>query len=171
MHPRDTRYTLVTHEQYAACERFRATETDVPPHDWGFPVVMAQRDGHILGYLGTYDERGDVVAGPLVMPRVLPRMQRVWVMLRLLEALEPVFQACGVTSYWMTADATDTHYCDILGRLGLVEVHRVTHEGSTYVWFLRQIYAAFPVETVPVNPLAFPDLVRLADTDDEEVPF
>jgi len=168
MYARDTRYTLVTHEQYAACERFRALETDTPPHDWGFPVVQAQRDGQLLGYLGTYDERGDVVAGPLAVRRDLSALRKGLVMLRLLEALEAVFQTCGVTSYWMTADAVDTHYCRILGRLGLVEVQRVTHEGATYVWFLRQIY---PVETAPVIPLAFPDLVPLADTDDEEVPF
>jgi hypothetical protein len=108
MTPRETQYFLVTEpEHYGACRAF-AKEQGVSAK-FGWPTVVAVRDGEFVGLLSTLRRSESIYAGPLVLS---PKAKHITV-LRLIEAYEQVLQSMGASYYWF---GTETPQMDALAQ-------------------------------------------------------
>ena len=94
MHPSNTMYRLAT----AADEPELLTwpEGLLPRR---FPTVIAERDGEIIGYLGTHDRDDCILAGPMEV-RLENERAKGLVALRLIEAYETVLLHAGIEFYF-----------------------------------------------------------------------
>lgn len=94
MHPDSTLYRL-------------STPADEPslyamPHGLvarRFPTIVAERDGEVIGYLGTHDDDAAIVAGPMDIALESDRAKGI-VALRLIQAYETVLIHAGVDHYF-----------------------------------------------------------------------
>lgn len=94
MYPAHTIYRLAVIEDLPACNAILEAQFG---QSWplGFPTVVAERDGEILGLLSTNTEcNWALMAGPLALKR--PSFITV---MRLCEAYEVVLRKMGVTRY------------------------------------------------------------------------
>lgn len=93
MHPTGrTRYRLATDEDQEQIRNFNQQEGDDP----GWPTVVAERDGEILGYLATHRQGDQIMAGPLAIKE---GRNRGVLALRICQAYENVLKAIGIVSY------------------------------------------------------------------------
>jgi len=98
----------------------------------GWPVVVAEEDGRVIGFLGTYPQEDVLMAGPLV----IEGSKRMFVFLRLAEAYENVLRAAGVTQYLFTVEkSNEKHLKRIEGFEGVTKVR----ETDDRVSFVRKI--------------------------------
>jgi hypothetical protein len=67
----------------------------------GWPVVVAERKGKIIGFLGTQDRKEMVVAGPLEVAI----KNKGFVVMRLIEAYDNLMRSLGMKEYWFSVDA------------------------------------------------------------------
>ena len=101
MHPVKTRYRLARPEDDYFMDLME--HGDVPRR---FPTVVAERDGHIVGFLAT-DARADFIcAGPLSVSPDAAQSRGILAM-RLIQAYEAVLlQAQGVEGYYFMGAST-----------------------------------------------------------------
>lgn len=66
-----------------------------------FPTVVAERDGEIIGYLGTHDRHDVILAGPMDICLESERAKGV-IASRLIQAYETVLLLAGVDFYFYT---------------------------------------------------------------------
>jgi len=104
MRPAHTKYYMAaTDAEYAACLAM-AEAQDVGEIPRDMPLVYADREGRIVGWLGTrLTDDGVVLVTPLVLSAAL--MTGRIVLLRLLEALERVLPLLGIHDYAFALDA------------------------------------------------------------------
>lgn len=94
MHPSKTIYRLAAPEDTLACNALLEAQFG---QSWplGFPTIVAERDGEILGLLSTNTEcQWALMAGPLAL-----KHPSFIIVLRLCEAYEVALQLMGVTRY------------------------------------------------------------------------
>lgn len=82
--------------------------------DFTFPVVVAVRDGEIIGFVATQPRDDAIVAGPLV----IEGGPNPFIFLRLAEAYENVLRAAGVKVYLHTIDKGREKHVEMMERLG-----------------------------------------------------
>lgn len=94
MHPHTTQYRLAN----SADEPELLTWPDgmLPRR---FPTIVAERDGEIIGYLGTHDRNDCIMAGPMEV-RLENERAKGAIALRLIEAYEIVLLHAGVEFYF-----------------------------------------------------------------------
>lgn len=78
-----------------------------------FPTVVAERDGQIIGFLGTHDRRDAILAGPLEVELPSGRHRAV-VAMRLIQAYENVLTLAGIDHYFYVAEPGQ--WADAAGR-------------------------------------------------------
>jgi len=94
-----TTYRLATQpDDYDTCRLF-------VPGKFGFPTILAERDGELLGFLGTHPRDDAVVVGPIFVRE--DKRGTGFIALRLIESYEKVLHAAGVSEYLLSADPED----------------------------------------------------------------
>jgi hypothetical protein len=93
------------------------------PHkgDFGFPTVVAERDGEIIGFVSTWPTDEAIVAGPLV----IEGGRNPFLFLRLAEGYENVLRAAGVKCYLHHIDKENEKHVDFMERLGFTRWREV----------------------------------------------
>lgn len=105
-------YRIATKKDYRTLHAFMA-EQEAERNTLGFPTVLAEKDGEILGLLGTLVKSNLIIAGPLVIKKDRPRY---FTIIRLVEAYEAAMLSLGVTSYiFGTSDPKFLQYAKELG--------------------------------------------------------
>jgi hypothetical protein len=136
MIPRDTTYRLAhAPRDYARCHTLMREEG--PPVKLGWPTVLAERDGKVIGFVSTQPRRDALVAGPLVLNGT-PRPGIV--VMRLAEAYDLVMRKAGVTSYLFHVDTDNAKWLEILKGLGGAagfEILGTSDSGGT--WLKRRL--------------------------------
>ena len=87
--------------------------------DFGFPTVVAERGGKVIGFVATRPDERAVIAGPLV----IEGGPNPFVFLRLAEAYENVLRAAGVKAYLHQIDKSRPEHVGFMERLGFVRWH------------------------------------------------
>jgi len=90
MRPRKTKYRLAQRGDYRKAHKLTGWKARM-----SWPTVVAERDGELIGVIGTHARRDAVVAGFLYAPHPI-------VALRLIEAYERVLRLAGVREYWFS---------------------------------------------------------------------
>ena len=116
---------------YKRCRALMAEFQEPVP--LSFPTVLAERDGHLIGFLATQPRKEAVVAGPLML-----RERSPFVTLRLLEAYDNVMRAAGIAAYHFFVKAANAEWRGQIERLGMQPWH-VDDDG---VWYRRTLKAA-----------------------------
>lgn len=128
MHPASTRYRL---ESSADAAQIAALPGGLVPRK--FPTVVAEREGRILGFLGTHDREDCILAGPLGV-RDREGRSRAIIAWRLLQAYEVVLAHAGVSAYYFTTD--DPHWAGAIVRSGLAQPYAADEELR---YFIRRV--------------------------------
>jgi len=97
----------------------------------GWPTVVAEENGRVVGFLSTHKVAGALLAGPLV----IEGSHRPWVFIRLVEAYETVLRAAGVTVYAFRVDKSNEKQVERLDRLGIERIS----EGDTFISYKREL--------------------------------
>lgn len=97
MFPRSTKYRLATSpNDYKACRALFAENHGADPdHSLTFPTVLAERNGEVVGFLSTWDDKKALIAGPLEVKGG----KNIFTFIRLIEAYENVMRSAGVTQF------------------------------------------------------------------------
>ena len=96
MHPTITEYRMALNKDMLSI--YENFELD---RHMGWPVVVAERKGKIIGFLGTQDRKEMVVAGPLEVAI----KNKGFVVMRLIEAYDNLMRSLGMKEYWFSVDA------------------------------------------------------------------
>lgn len=132
MRPRDTIYRLAHGQKdLRACQAIaRARGLDVT---LGWPTVVADRRGEILGLLATRPSKKAVEAGPLVIATgvSLPALT----MMRLIEAYEVVLKRAQVRFYFFKVDYTNAAWDRMVKKCG----HQTYHQDGSGTIYRRAI--------------------------------
>lgn len=130
MIPRDTVYRLATTGDLRRCHALMRVQGQTATLSW--LTVIAERDGHLLGFLSTSLKKA-VVAGPMFIDASAAKPG--WVAMRLVEALENVLIAAGVTIYLFAVDKSNTPWRRTLEKVGIVPYQH----GDTVDWYQREL--------------------------------
>lgn len=95
-----TTYRLIGRKDYRAAHQFIASE-GFARSTLGFPTIVAEREGELIGLLGTVIKDNMILAGPLVIKSDRPRS---FTLVRLVEAYEAAMRHIGVKSYIFGSD-------------------------------------------------------------------
>jgi hypothetical protein len=122
MRPRDTIYRLAHGQRdLRACQAI-ARARGITDATMGWPTVVADRQGQLLGFLATTPSKKVVQAGPMVIaPGVaLPAL----IMMRLIEAYEVVLKRAGVTQWFFRVEYTNQGWDRMVKKCGHVAYHQ-----------------------------------------------
>jgi hypothetical protein len=97
----------------------------------GWPTVVAEEDGKVVGFLSTHKTKDALIAGPLV----IEGKHRPWVFLRLTEAYENVLRIAGVARYVFRVSKENDKHLERVRRIGIKELE----ETYTHVSFVREL--------------------------------
>jgi hypothetical protein len=130
MHPRETIYRLA-HGQ----RDFRACHALVPAQalTLGWPTIVADRRGEILGFLATRPSKKAVEAGPLVIAPAA--LRPAIIMMRLIEAYEVVLKQAGVQFWFFKVDFTNPIWDQMVKKCG----HEAYHQDGSGTIYRRAI--------------------------------
>lgn len=117
MRPLDTTYRLARpggefNRLYALAKRAGGR---IHKGDFGFPTIVAERDGKVIGFVATKPDDRAVIAGPLVIEG---EKGNPFVFLRLAEAYENVMRLVGVKVYLHAIDKGRPEHVAFMERLG-----------------------------------------------------
>jgi hypothetical protein len=98
MHPSSTNYKLATER-----DKFAIYDTFDLDRILGWPVVIAEREDKIIGFMGTQDRKDMIVAGPLEISLKI----KGFVAMRLIEAYDKLMRSFGVKEYLFSIDSKD----------------------------------------------------------------
>lgn len=141
MNPSKTTYRLMTQKDRKHCRSLMQKaafefRTDLLRSRLGFPTVVADRAGVLLGFISTVPSNTEIVAGPLVIDPAIKN--RGPTALHLLEAYDNLMRAAGVVEYLFWVDEANTYWLKILAKLDLT--HYATNNDQ--LWFKRPLWTA-----------------------------
>lgn len=139
MHARDTGYyCCTTSAEYRRCHAaLRAWGSDEPLR---FPTIYAERQGALMGVLGTTAHPQVICAGPLL---IAPTIRRpIFVAVRLLEVYESVLQRAGITAYTFGIAKEHPAWYRVACTMGAVP----TTETPTEWWLRRFLHGEWRAE-------------------------
>src|ERR671914_1764118 len=132
MLPRETHYRLAhSPRDYARCHALLRQHGPVVKLGW--PTVLAERRGEVLGFVSTRPDQRVIVAGPLVVNGT-PRPGIV--VMRLADAYDRVMRKAGVTSYLFHVEPGNARWLEMLRDLGAAsgfEVVAPAEDGGTWI--------------------------------------
>lgn len=132
MTPTSTLYRLKEPKDVQAIRRMWE-KSRLPKHATVFPEIVAERDGKVIGFLGTLKVDNAVVAGPLLLNG---KKQKAFTFLRLVEAYDRVLFMAGVKSYLFAIPEKMTEYQRLAEKIGLVPF---TVDADGDHWYERRI--------------------------------
>ena len=97
----------------------------------GWPVVVAERDGRVVGFLGTAARDDVLIAGPLV----IEGGRNPIMFLHLTEAYENVLRLASINSYYFTVDEGNFEQVARVKSLGIPQVG----QDKNKLIFLREL--------------------------------
>ena len=101
----------------------------------GWPVVVAEEDGKVVGFLATWPDEELLMAGPLV----IEGSKRMWMFIRLVEAYENVLRATGVKQYLFTVEKSNEKQLARIRKVADGFHLTQVRETDTHVSFLREL--------------------------------
>ena len=122
-----TDYRLAQAKDMIKCAEFTGNQ----PEDYLWPVVMAERDGELIGVRVTQNREDLVVAGPLRVSLGNPS----FVALRLIETYDTILNEKGIKAYYFSVDSQDTRWNQAILKTGV----EYKGEVNGYEWYVRQL--------------------------------
>lgn len=110
------------------------SEEDAKPKRLSFPTILAEREGELVGVLGTWPSDQAVVAGPIAV-RPLNGGNPSFLLLHLAEAYENILRAAGVKFYLTSSRSDNTTFLTTLEEIGF---ERYAEENDV-VWLRREL--------------------------------
>jgi hypothetical protein len=89
----------------------RIDEFDDRGHGYGFPTVVAERDGELVGYMSSRPDREDAIECNAI------KADSSMIALRLMEAYESILLAFDVRGYCFSMDKDDPGFVGVVMRL------------------------------------------------------
>lgn len=133
MTPRDTIYRLAHGQRdLRACHAI-ARARGLTDATMGWPTVVADRRGVLLGFLATRPSKKAVEAGPLAISPEAPRPAII--MMRLIEAYEVVLKRAGVQFFFFKIDHENEVWRRMVEKVG----HRAYHQDGAGTVYRRAI--------------------------------
>lgn len=131
MRPTNTTYRLARpggeyNALYAMMRR-----NGVPEQRLSWPVVVAERNDKLIGFLGTWDTANAIIAGPTV----IDGGRNMVVYLRLAEAYDNVMRLARISSYVFTVAKSNSAHVERVKRVGIKQIG----EDAEQVWFKREL--------------------------------
>ena len=131
MRPTSTTYRLArSGGEYNALYAMMMRE-GFPRQPLRWPVVVAERDNRVVGFLGTWDTPDAIIAGPAV----IAGGRNVLMMMRLAEAYENVLRLARISSYLITVERGNSAQVERVQRVGYKRIG----EDADHVWFKREL--------------------------------
>lgn len=133
MKPKETLYRLSKPGDSKTLKKIWAEHEAMfgKPKKLGWPTVVAERAGILLGFLSTDTSKKMLVAGPLI----LNGGSSTFTVLRLVEAYENVLRYTGTTNYYFHVDKTNERGLKMTRQLGMNEIDT----SPTGFWFKRDL--------------------------------
>lgn len=97
----------------------------------GWPVVVAEENGKVIGFLATYPTDEALIAGPLV----IEGSNRPFVFIRLVDAYENLLRAAGVSVYTFRVAKSNVNQ---IARVESVGLERIG-ETETQIIYKREL--------------------------------
>lgn len=120
-----TNYRLASKEDMLKVyDRFDLTERI------GWPVIVAERKGKIVGFLGTQDRDDAVVAGPLEIKLKV----KAFVLFKLIETYDLFMKAIGIKEYLFDVDKSESGWISQINDSGFCVP---MSEMDNHVWYKR----------------------------------
>jgi hypothetical protein len=134
MGPKETIYRLSQPQDIRACKKIWAEkEKDFgKPKKLGWPTIVAERNGKILGFLTTGVHTKFIVAGPLI----LNGGSSGFTTLRLVEAYEVVLRMAKVDGFFFSIDKTQEKWANIAREIIPTAEKK---SDKTHFWFYRKL--------------------------------
>ena len=98
------------------------------------PSIMALREGHLVGLLGTQNRSDGIIAGPLVID--LPGDNPVFLVFQLLELYDNAMRHLGVAFYNFAVEEQNTKNLEYVERA--LGINPIAHKDG-FVWFKREL--------------------------------
>jgi hypothetical protein len=129
MIPLRTQYRLAaTPRDYARAREFMRQH--MAPAPLAYPTLLGEREGAVVGLLGTTVKQGAIIAAPLIARSAIVAM-------RLVEAYDEVMRLAGVRAYHFHVGADNAKWRAAVEKFGL----RPWHEDTGGAWFRRTLAA------------------------------
>jgi hypothetical protein len=103
-------------------------------HQLGNPIVVAKRNGKIIGFLATQNRDDSVVAGPLE----INLKNKAFVCKGLVEAYDTMMTRLGLKYYWFNVNKKEA--ADWLEQVQETGLYTKIEENGDYLWYRRQLY-------------------------------
>ena len=94
----------------------------------GWPTVIAEHEGKILGVFSTHDTDEAIIAGPI-------KANTSFIALRLVEAYENVMKFLGIAGYMFSVGKSDLRWLRIVRKFQVTEFQ----EDENLIWFRRRL--------------------------------
>lgn len=131
MRPFSTLYRLSEPGDVHTCKQIWRENKDLfgAPQKLGWPTVVAQRDGRLLGFLSTDPTKKVIVAGPLIVGKNCSAI----IVIRLVEAYENIIRP-WVNGYYFHVEKKNSHWLKMIRKLDF----RETGKSRSGFWFYRE---------------------------------
>jgi len=131
MQNRDTLYRLATDDDMPYIDGL-IEDSDIPSNELGFPVIVAERSGEIVGVVARNAEAEDMILiEPLVSYSHITTM-------RLIESLDNILTLAGVKEYLFRVEKDNNKWLAILNKMNTTAIPLGEgKEGD--LWFKRRL--------------------------------
>ena len=126
-----TDYNIVLNPaHYRACHKF-LRDNKVKPVKLTYPTLVAEREGEIIGLMGTLRSDKAVIAGPVYVS--IPNSP---VSYRLIEVYEQYLKSKGIKKFIFSVDVDNHKWLNMVQRVG---VYKKTGTKGNSIWFERTL--------------------------------
>lgn len=134
MRPTETTYRLLQPSDIEACKKIWAHNEKLfgKPNKLGWPTIVAERGGKILGFLSTNPGKA-LIAGPMIVNGG----SSPFVVMRLVEAYEHILMVAGVKTYLFHIDDKNESWLKLVHKANLGDRVKEYRKDDTGRWFQR----------------------------------
>lgn len=138
MTPKETLYRLCQLSDVRVVEKIWRDQKKQfgRPKKLGWPTVVAERNGKILGFLATQaDNPQEIIAAPLIVNGG----SSPFTAMRLVQAYENVLKFAGVTAYYFHVEKKNEKWLKIVRELNQMGIAEERNKDRTGFWFRRNL--------------------------------
>lgn len=100
----------------------------------GKPMVLARREGKVVGIVATQPDNKDIIAGPMAVN--VEEGANTYVLMRMVEAYENVLMLARVSGYYFAIALNEESWLNIIRKTGLF-TDLGPNESLEYQWFRK----------------------------------